>query len=145
MKLKYLIGLFLMFSNGIVSCEKEAKEETPEDSGVWRDYDFKNYDYTFQIDCFCSEEYREPKRIEVRDNKVFTVAGTLIGEVENPTVFRTIDGLFEFIEEQSKLNPAVEEIEYDPTYGFPTSIFFDISELIADEEIRYSISDFKAY
>ena len=144
MKLKYLIGLFAL-SFVIVSCGKEAKVETPEEKEVWSDYDFNDYDYTFQIDCFCTEEYREPKRIEVRDNKVFTVAGTPIGEVENSTVFRTIDGLFEFIEEQRKLNPAVEEIEYDPTYGFPTSIFFDISELIADEEIRYSISDIKAY
>ena len=37
----------------------------------------------------------------------------------------------------------VETIEYDKEYGFPSYIYFDISEIIADEEIGYTLTDFK--
>ncbi|MGB1020739.1 MAG: DUF6174 domain-containing protein, partial [Flavobacteriaceae bacterium] len=37
----------------------------------------------------------------------------------------------------------VEELEFDPTYGFPSYIYYDVSEIIADEEIGYRVSDFK--
>ena len=40
-------------------------------------------------------------------------------------------------------NPDYYEIEYDTNYGFPKSMFFDMSEMIADEEIAYYITDFK--
>ena len=80
----------------------------------------------------------------VRDNKVISVAGVLFKEL-NDSSFRTIDGFFLYIEEQRKLNPVVEEIQYDDEYGFPSYIYFDISERIADEEIGYTLTDFVPY
>ena len=35
------------------------------------------------------------------------------------------------------------EINYNKEYGYPVSIYFDMSKMIADEEIGYYISDFK--
>jgi hypothetical protein len=40
---------------------------------------------------------------------------------------------------------VVEEIQYDDEYGFPSYIYFDISERIADEEIGYTLTDFVPY
>ena len=40
-------------------------------------------------------------------------------------------------------NLAVLETTYDSFYGFPTKLYIDRDERIADEEIGYSISNFK--
>ena len=32
--------------------------------------------------------------------------------------------------------------EFDSIYGFPSYIYFDISEMIADDEIGYTITNF---
>jgi hypothetical protein len=37
---------------------------------------------------------------------------------------------------------VVETLEFDPTYGFPTYIYYDISEMLADEEIGYTLTEF---
>ena len=40
-------------------------------------------------------------------------------------------------------NFAVLETTYDSFYGFPTKLYIDLVERIADEEMRYSIFNFK--
>ena len=140
----FILGMFLFY----VACAKND-EPFPEstlgaDAEKWEALSLKDYDYTLQISCFCMVEYTMPKRIEVRDNKVISVAGVPIEKVNDPS-YRTINGFFEYIIEQRKLDPVVEKIEYDSEFGFPTYIFFDISEMIADEEIAYTLTNFTPY
>ena len=137
----FLIGLL------IYSCEKEAIS-SPDSWGPegekWKSQDLTNYDYTLQISCFCIREYTEPKRIVVRENQVISVAGIPFDSLNDPS-YRTIDQFFEYIVSQRKLNPVVETIEYNEEYGFPSYIYFDISEMIADEEVGYTLTDFTPY
>jgi hypothetical protein len=145
--MKYSPFFALLFSLCItLSCEKENKSTSSlgAEAEKWASYGFSNYDFTLQITCFCIVYYTQPKRIQVRDNKVISVAGVPFEEL-NDSSFRTIDGFFLYIEEQRKLNPVVEEIQYDDEYGFPSYIYFDISERIADEEIGYTLTDFVPY
>ena len=57
--------------------------------------------------------------------------------------FYTIDRIFEFIELKLDDEPEFYDIEYDSEYGYPNYLFFDMSKMIADEEIGYHISNFK--
>ena len=57
--------------------------------------------------------------------------------------FYSINSLFNFIESKLNENPEFYEINYNKEYGYPESIYFDMSKRIADEEIGYYISDFK--
>jgi hypothetical protein len=57
--------------------------------------------------------------------------------------FYSINSLFNFIESKLNENPEFYEINYNKEYGYPESIYFDMSKMIADEEIGYYISDFK--
>jgi hypothetical protein len=50
---------------------------------------------------------------------------------------------FYFIESKLKENPEIYEINYNKEYGYPESIYFDMSKMIADEEIGYYISGLK--
>ena len=47
------------------------------------------------------------------------------------------------IEKASNQKVAVLETTYDSFYGFPAKLYIDRDERIADEEIGYSISNFK--
>ena len=139
-----ILSIFLM----IVSCDID--DESSDETGVevqiekWVASNIKNYDYTLQITCFCIREYTLPKRIEVRGNNIVSVEDKPF-ENEDNSPYRTIDGFFEYILEQQQLNPAEEKIEYDTEFGFPSYIFFDISEMIADDEILFTLSDFTSY
>ena len=128
------------------SCKKESEisSDLSPDAVKWEALNITDYDYTLQISCFCIIDYTQPKRIVVRDDKVVSIAGVPFEDL-NDTSYRTINGFFEYIEKQRKLNPVVEEIEFDLEYGFPTYIYFDISEMIADEEIGYTLTDFIPY
>jgi hypothetical protein len=144
------LKLFFLFfvSLLIFSCEQET-DPTAEDlwgaeGEKWNAKAITNYDYTLQISCFCIREYTLPKRIEVRDNQVVSVEGQPFESLNDPS-YRTIDEFFDYIQMQRALNPVVETIEYDKEYGFPSYIYFDISEMIADEEIGYTLTDFKPY
>jgi hypothetical protein len=142
MNLSQILPLILMLLT--FSCVKNT-EVLPEDELSveelkWRDQNLKTYEFTLQISCFCIREYTLPKRVLVQNNEVIQVGDTPYEEL-NDSAIRTIDGYFDFIRETRKQNPDEEEITYDAELGYPTSIFFDISYGIADEEIRYTISD----
>jgi hypothetical protein len=55
----------------------------------------------------------------------------------------TIDQLFALVEISIERNPYVKTIQYNSTYGFPQSSFFDFNKQMADEEIGHEVTDFK--
>ena len=39
--------------------------------------------------------------------------------------------------------PFQKVLEFNQVYGYPENLYFDMDEMIADEEIGYTISSFK--
>jgi len=134
-----LILVLLTFSC-VKNTEVLPEEELSVEEQKWRDQNLESYEFTLQINCFCIREYTLPKRVVVQNNEVVQVDDTPYEEL-NDSAIQTIDGYFDFIRETRKQNPDEEEITYDTDLGYPTYIFFDISYQIADEEIRYTISE----
>lgn len=134
-----LILVLLTFSC-VKNTEVLPEEELSVEEQKWRDQNLESYEFTLQISCFCIREYTLPKRVVVQNNEVVQVDGTPNEEL-NDSAIQTIDGYFDFIRETRKQNPDEEEITYDTDLGYPTYIFFDISYQMADEEIRYTISE----
>ncbi|MCH1431451.1 MAG: DUF6174 domain-containing protein [Flavobacteriaceae bacterium] len=134
-----LILVLLTFSC-VKNTEVLPEEELSVEEQKWRDQNLKSYEFTLQISCFCIREYTLPKRVVVQNNEVVQVDGTPYEEL-NDSAIQTIDDYFDFIRETRKQNPDEEEITYDTDLGYPTYIFFDISYQMADEEIRYTISE----
>lgn len=134
-----LILVLLTFSC-VKNTEVLPEEELSVEEQKWRDQNLESYEFILQISCFCIREYTLPKRVVVQNNEVVQVDGTPYEEL-NDSAIQTIDGYFDFIRETRKQNPDEEEITYDTDLGYPTYIFFDISYQMADEEIRYTISE----
>ncbi|MBL6654792.1 MAG: hypothetical protein ISP61_01955 [Flavobacteriaceae bacterium] len=99
---------------------------------------------TQQISCFCFPyEFVLPKSIKVENDKIVSIDGEDPMKTVGYESFYSINSLFNFIESKLNENPEFYEINYNKEYGYPESIYFDMSEMIADEEIGYYISDFK--
>lgn len=143
MKPHFLVFAFLF--NVLLSCTENT--ELAQDDNVlkqedkWKKQKITDYEFTLQISCFCIVDYTLPKSIVVRNNQIQSVNGIAYEELEYET-YMTIDEFFDYIKTKQAENPVVETLEFDPTYGFPTYIYYDISEMLADEEIGYTLTEF---
>ena len=108
----------------------------------WKNLNISNYEFTLTVNCFCTTETRGPHAIVVKGNKIQSVNGEQYDPLKHVSV-KTIDELFEVIRVNLERKPFSKTLEYDSRYHFPSSIFFDISQMIADEEIGYTVSQFK--
>ena len=157
LKLKMVtrIFLYLLISISLISCSKDdyikeldeweySLKKLYEKRDLWNSFKISNYEMSQQIFCFCyPEDFLMPKYIIVFDGNIKLINGSNPEDTIGYESFYTINSLFDFIERKLKENPVVFQIEYDQEYGYPISMYFDISEMIADEEVGYSISDFK--
>ena len=138
MTIRLFFVLVLIF---FVSC---SKEEQLSEKDLWFSLNIENYEMIQQISCFCFPyEFNLPKSIKVENDKIVLIDGKDPKETVGRESFYSINSLFYFIESKLKENPEIYEINYNKEYGYPESIYFDMSKMIADDEIGYYISDFK--
>lgn len=133
--------LFTLLSLLFINC---SKEKVLSEKDLWYSLNLSNYEMTQQISCFCfPQDFILPKTILVENNSVKLINGMEPIKTIGFESFYTIDELFEFIEIKLKDDPEFYQIKYNDKYGFPESIYFDMSQMIADEEIGYTVSNFK--
>ena len=138
MTIRLFFVLVLIF---FVSC---SKEEQLSEKDLWFSLNIENYEMIQQISCFCFPyEFNLPKSIKVENDEIVLIDGKDPKETVGYESFFSINSLFYFIESKLKENPEIYEINYNKEYGYPESIYFDMSKMIADDEIGYYISDFK--
>lgn len=124
-----------------ISC---SKEDQLSEKDLWYSLNIENYEMIQQISCFCFPyEFNLPKSIKVENDEIVLIDGKDPKETVGYESFYSINSLFYFIESKLKENPEIYEINYNKEYGYPESIYFDMSKMFADEEIGYYISDFK--
>ena len=107
----------------------------------------KNYDMTLERICFCHKDYRGPFVMRIRNGEVQSakyLSDTLRGSSTNPDLLNgllTVDGVFGQI--QNALDRSYVEIKvtYDDTTGYPTSFYSNMSQMIADGDTTYKITN----
>lgn len=135
-----IILAVLLFS----SCEKDGRTELEKlkvNRSKWNSKNIQNYTMDESISCFCA--VTGVHHVAVSSDK--TILAVKNGKaVEQPEeYFLTVNQLFDYIESSLARNPDRAEIKYDVVYGFPSSVYFDFSERMADEEMGYAIENFK--
>ena len=141
----YFAPIFLLFI--ILNCTKktgvipEDELNFQEQKKMWKKQGITDYEFTSQISCFCRSDYTLPKAIVVKNDEIQSINGVAYANLEYEN-HMTIDELFDYIEDRQNKNPVIENLEFDSVYGFPSYIYFDISEMIADDEIGYTIINF---
>ncbi|MGV3509475.1 MAG: DUF6174 domain-containing protein [Sphingobacteriaceae bacterium] len=99
--------------------------------------------YTFKIaqrDCECDGRTYE---ISIKNNTKLFVKDAQGQQVNPINHFKTIDEMFTLITSSLNKDPYYANIDYDPTYGYPVDIYIDLIKQMIDEEVSYTITDFK--
>ena len=136
--------LLLLFCLSLWGCETVVPlDDATTNLNLWKEKKVENYSFSLKRICFCPTEYVGPHQIVVKNGKISTVNGAPYNKAERYGVMYTIPELLQVIKENIDKKPVKQTLNFNPTYGYPTSVFFDFSEMMADEEIGYVITDFK--
>lgn len=147
--MKYLFKILILFFT--VACSSEdsitpspIEMELSTAIKKWSDSKINSYSYTLTVSCYCIDT--EPNDIKVVNNKIKKVNGKSVTEDDLENIYwnvKSFDEIFEIIDEKLKDNPFLYTIKFDQSFGYPIDIYFDMDEMIADEEIGYYVTNFK--
>jgi len=146
MKRLLLIPLVLF-----LACEdkKELKDASVESVQLakekWESNNITSYIFNLSIGCYCWPP-TIPLDIKVEDNIITEINGDSLtqSQLENEYWYaKTVNDLFIFIDEYLARNPYQKILQFNSTYGYPETIYFDLEEMMVDEEIGYTISSFE--
>lgn len=127
----------------ILGCTKTTgMDEVDDYFKKWSKLGISDYEFTLRVNCFCTLETVGPHKIVVKKNSILTVNGVPYDPNIHFSV-KTIEQLFTYIQKTLAEKPVQKTLAFDAQYFFPTNIYFDMSEMIADEEMGYIVTDFK--
>jgi len=145
-----LILLAVVVALGVWLTWPTASDEPASEAGqpqaLWQAQDIGSYRYTLTLSCFCPQELVQPVTIEVINGEPASLTYAATGQLADAALFEpytSIDKLHAIIAEAETQNPARRDITYDPATGVPLNVDIDISELMADEEIRFTVTGFE--
>ena len=136
--------LFFLFCLSFLGCKTvEPLDDATANLNLWNEKKIENYSFSFKRICFCPVEYVGPHQVVVQNGKVVTVNGLPYNSSERYGVIPTIPELLITIKSHIDKKPIRQTLNFNPTYGYPTSVFFDFSEMMADDELGYEVTNFK--
>ena len=136
-----------------ISCASPVPRDLASAEKLWKDRGLKNYDFTVERQCFCPEDWRGPVNIQVRNGAAVSVTyvsdGTAVteGKFDNAD---TIDKLFTMLKNAYAGKGEFEQkadtigVTYDAQMGYPTTFWIDVSQMMADEEQGYVVTNLTA-
>lgn len=123
-----------------------ASGESPTPQAQWESQGIGSYQFDLQVNCFCLVDLVRPVRIVVENGEVSTITYLDDGTAADPALFNgfaTIEQLFEQLAAKQAENPVKFDVTYDETVGIPLSADVDVSEMMADEELRFTVTNFE--
>jgi len=140
----------LMTLLAAVSCTSAVPQELTKNEKLWKDKGLSNYDFTLERLCFCPEDWRGPVNIQVRNGAV--VSSTYVSDGSTVTEGKfdnadTIDKLFTILKDAYAGKGDFEQeadtidVTYDSQMGYPMIFYIDVSQLMADEEQGYTVTN----
>ena len=97
-----------------------------------------SYSYVVRVNCECPTDVTRPVTVWVDRGSI----EYLLYEDDGRPVpfsysnsFPSVEQLFDAIQDGIDRRADVIDVEYDPTYGYPTSVYIDYDRRVADEEL----------
>jgi hypothetical protein len=146
--MKKIILLLLAFI--LAACSFGITSEFDKNLQKWQDSGITHYRFSLNVGCFCAFRDQMPITVEVQNGEIVSMTypdGTPVTKTDpNYETFAkhaTVDRLFAELE--AGLAGGAEEVTvtYDPTYGYPSEIYFDYIKAAADDELSLSVSNFE--
>lgn len=138
-----VLAAFILASSGCSDLLGTGEDRVESNFDTWRAERPALYQFTYQRVCFCPGT--EPVVISVDGDSVINVSvkdgdGPPAGALSD---YPTIESLFEQLREWRDRDPYREEMEFHDRLGYPTDVFFDFEERVADEEQGFRVRDLR--
>ena len=138
---------FLILLTGCVKSNPDqiqiVKGDPASQLALWKKKGISNYEMTMKISCYCLQGRVGPHLIVVENDKIKTVNNLPYDSTKTGPIL-TINELFDFIIISLAKNPYQHSLDYNTIFHYPKNIYFDFNVQIADEEVGYEITYFKA-
>ena len=126
--------------DGGVTLPGDGPDDLARARARWQAADIDSYAYTIQRNCFCTEEYRGPFDVTAQNDRITSIKRNGQTVAGNPAEVPTVDELFRLLAEAYAQGAAEVRVTYDTARGYPTEIWIDRNEQIADEEVGYTVT-----
>ncbi len=101
-----------------------------------------SYVFAIRRNCFCALEWIGPARLSVENGIVVESVYVDSGlPVPDGFEFPTVDALFELVRAAYEADADQVTVTYDPQLGVPTEAWIDYSEMTADEELGWLVTE----
>ena len=137
----------------LLSVTLPACTTSPDDPGddlfanrrQWQSQRLTNYQVQFRLSCFCITDVTQPVLLQVRNNAIVSVTRVADGVAVPPSkwegTYYTVDQMFALIADAEAKGADEVRVSYDSTFSYPTTVFIDQSQRLADEERWFEMSD----
>ena len=136
----FAVGLLAACSDALGPLQSELNANWQK----WDAQELSDYTYRFRQLCFCPQEITDEVWIQVEDNRVVSATFVESGEpVGQPRLgeLRTIDGLFDYLQDAIDGEAHSIEATFDQTLGYPTHAAIDFIENAVDEEQAFTAEE----
>ena len=138
--------IFLIFLLAFLpACGASQRPALQHNHSLWESKAVQHYRFNLKIGCICPWSALMPLTIEVKNGEIISMTASNGGDISPyQDTFRqhgTIESLFALVDAAISRRVYRLEVQYDATYGFPTSIVIDPSHMIMDDETGYYVTN----
>lgn len=101
-----------------------------------------SYSVTWTESCFCDTGRTRATRISVTGDAITRAVYVDDQTATKNSDIRTIDGVFDWIQGGFDKHYDSVHVAYDPSIGYPMTLFFDPDQNASDEETQVTFSNF---
>jgi hypothetical protein len=127
------------------SSRSAAERELSRNRQRWTSSGVHDYEFDYQLLCFCPTEATKPVHIKVRQDAIASVVRSDDGlsAGTNYADWPTVSGLFADVEARLDQGVGRITVDYDPTYGYPRAIVVDVAVTAVDDEYSRTASNLR--
>jgi hypothetical protein len=128
---------------GAVDVQERLQRAYNEARDRWRARSPTRYQFTVEVHCYCGVGRRKMSFMVV-EGRATAVVQLSAAETRFYTHYDTIDKLLAIVRNAVAIRPFSMAASFDPEFGFPSSVSVNPNGKIFDEELRFSVTAFKA-
>lgn len=142
---------FLLLSLLLAGCSAypPSGSDVERNLDKWEAQGITDYRFNLNIGCFCAWSDLMPLTIEVRNSETVSISahGQQVTDpiLGNFMQYDTVEDLFKVILSAQESGADEIKTEYDPVYGFPTTIAIDFIEMAMDDEMGIFVTEFEVF
>ncbi len=135
-----IVNIMPVYGNG--DNNSPLIEALKENRQLWRSQHLQNYEFIYEEQCFCLAPANTPLKVSIKDDKIIQVVNlTSNQEIKDLNFPKTIEQLFDIIDQAIKGHADEILVTYDSSLGYPNTVAIDYQKILADEEVSYTVKN----